>query len=138
MYTGDGGRMDDEGFVYVVDRIKDMIIGGGENVYSAEVENAMAQHTAVATCAVIGIPNVEWGETVHAVVVLKPGKSEGEKELIAHCKSLIASYKCPRSVAFATCCPFQAPVRCRRLYSESLFGRGMRAASHERPNQAPR
>ena len=69
MHTGDGGYMDEDGFVYVVDRVKDMIISGGENVYSAEVENALAQHPAVAQCAVIGIPSERWGEQVHAVVV---------------------------------------------------------------------
>ena len=65
--------MDEDGYVFIVDRIKDMIITGGENVYSVEVENALAQHPAVAQCAVIGIPDEEWGETVHAVVVPQPG-----------------------------------------------------------------
>ena len=69
MHTGDGGYMDEDGFVYVVDRVKDMIISGGENVYSAEVENALAQHPSVAQCAVIGIPSERWGEQVHAIVV---------------------------------------------------------------------
>ncbi len=73
MHTGDGGRMDDEGYVYVVDRIKDMIVSGGENVYSVEVENALAKHPDVASCAVIGVPDDEWGERVHAVVVPAAG-----------------------------------------------------------------
>jgi len=73
MHTGDGGYMDEHGFVFVVDRVKDMIISGGENVYSVEVENAVAQHPAVAQCAVVGIPDERWGEQVHAVVVLKNG-----------------------------------------------------------------
>src|SRR5580704_3924246 len=68
MHTGDGGYMDEDGYVYIVDRVKDMIVTGGENVYSIEVENALAQHPAVAQCAVIGIPDPEWGENVHAVV----------------------------------------------------------------------
>ena len=72
MHTGDGGRMDDNGYVFIVDRIKDMIITGGENVYSAEVENALASHPAVAAVAVIGVPDPDWGERVHAVVVLLP------------------------------------------------------------------
>ncbi|WP_315834301.1 long-chain-fatty-acid--CoA ligase [Bradyrhizobium prioriisuperbiae] len=97
MHTGDGGRMDDDGFIYVVDRVKDMIISGGENVYSIEVENALAQHPAVAQCAVIGIPNTQWGEQVHAVVVTKPGVQVTAEELIAFSKTLIAGYKCPRS-----------------------------------------
>ena len=98
MHTGDGGYMDEDGFVYVVDRVKDMIISGGENVYSVEVENAITQHPAVAQCAVIGIPDERWGELVHAVVVTKPGAKLSANELIEFCKTLIAGYKCPRSV----------------------------------------
>jgi long-chain acyl-CoA synthetase len=98
MHTGDGGYMDEHGFVYVVDRVKDMIISGGENVYSVEVENAVAQHPAVAQCAVIGIPDERWGEQVHAVVVLKSGAQVSDQELIEFCKTRIAGYKCPRSV----------------------------------------
>ena len=102
MHTGDGGYMDADGFVYVVDRVKDMIISGGENVYSAEVENALAQHPAVAQCAVIGIPNERWGEQVHAIVVTKNGASATSDELMEFCKTLIAGYKCPRSVEVTT------------------------------------
>ena len=94
--------MDDEGFVFVVDRIKDMIITGGENVYSAEVENAIYQHPAVAMCAVIGVPDEQWGERVHAVIALKPGQTTTETEIVAHCRRLIAGYKCPRSVSVRT------------------------------------
>jgi long-chain acyl-CoA synthetase len=102
MHTGDGGYMDDEGFVFVVDRIKDMIITGGENVYSAEVENAIYRHPAVAMCAVIGVPDEQWGERVHAVIALKPGQMTTEAEVIAHCRQLIAGYKCPRTVSLRT------------------------------------
>ncbi len=102
MHTGDGGYMDDDGFVYVVDRVKDMIISGGENIYSAEVENALAQHPAVAQCAVIGIPNERWGEQVHAIVVTKSGAGATPGELMEFCKTLIAGYKCPRSVDVTT------------------------------------
>ncbi|WOH84669.1 long-chain fatty acid--CoA ligase [Bradyrhizobium sp. BEA-2-5] len=98
MHTGDGGYMDEDGFIYVVDRVKDMIISGGENVYSVEVENALAQHPSVLQCAVIGIPSERWGEQVHAVVVMKSGASATPEELMEHCKVLIAGYKCPRSV----------------------------------------
>ena len=105
MHTGDGGRMDENGYVFIVDRIKDMIITGGENVYSAEVENALAGHPAVAACAVIGVPDAEWGERVHAVVVLLPETSATEDEIRAHCKSLIAGYKSPRSVEFVEALP---------------------------------
>ncbi|MBI3285149.1 MAG: long-chain-fatty-acid--CoA ligase [Burkholderiales bacterium] len=100
MHTGDGAYMDDDGFIFVVDRLKDMIISGGENIYSAEVENAIARHAAVAACAVIGIPDAAWGETVHAVIVSKPGAVSTADDIIGHCKSLIAGYKCPRSIAF--------------------------------------
>lgn len=100
LHTGDGGRMDEDGMLFIVDRVKDMIVSGGENVYSAETEQAVYQHPAVAECAVIGIPHDAWGEEVHAVVVLKPGESVTEAELIAHCKTLIAGYKCPKSVTF--------------------------------------
>ncbi|MEX0279779.1 MAG: long-chain-fatty-acid--CoA ligase [Arenibacterium sp.] len=100
VYTGDAGYMDEEGFIFLMDRLKDMIVSGGENVYSAEVENAIGQHPAVATSAVIGIPSEKWGEQVHAIVILKPGQSVTPEELQAHCHNLIAGYKCPRSVEF--------------------------------------
>jgi long-chain acyl-CoA synthetase len=105
MHTGDGGRMDEEGYLFIVDRMKDMIVSGGENVYSAEVENALAQHPAVAASAVIGIPSEQWGEAVHAVVVLKPGTKATAEELSAHCRGLIAGYKCPRSLEFRDALP---------------------------------
>ena len=98
MHTGDGGYMDSDGFVYIVDRVKDMIVSGGENVYSAEVENIVALHPAVAQCAVIGVPSDHWGEAVHAVVLLKDGATMVPEELIAFCHERLAGYKCPRSV----------------------------------------
>ncbi len=100
MHTGDMAYMDDDGFIYIVDRNKDMIISGGENVYSTEVETALYEHTAVKECAVIGIPHEQWGEQVHAVVVLHDNQQITEEELINHCKDLIAGYKCPRSISF--------------------------------------
>ena len=100
IHTGDGGYMDEEGFVYIVDRVKDMIISGGENVYSVEVENVIYQHPSVAECAVIGVPDEQWGERVHAIVRLKDGMALGAEELLEHCKGLIAGFKCPRSVDF--------------------------------------
>jgi acyl-CoA synthetase (AMP-forming)/AMP-acid ligase II len=105
MHTGDGGRMDERGYVFIVDRIKDMIITGGENVYSAEVENALASHPAVAACAVIGVPDPEWGERVHAVVQLLPGTHATVDEIRTHCKTLIAGYKSPRTVDFVDALP---------------------------------
>jgi long-chain acyl-CoA synthetase len=98
MHTGDVGYLDDDGYLFVVDRLKDMIITGGENVWSQEVENALASHPAVSLCAVIGKPDAFWGETVHAIVNLRNNTSATEADLIAHCRNLIAHYKCPRSV----------------------------------------
>ncbi len=99
MHTGDSGYFDDDGFLFIADRIKDMIISGGENVYSIEVENAISSHPDVAQCAVIGIPDQRWGEAVHAIVVARAG-ADGltAASIIAHCRPLIAGYKCPRSV----------------------------------------
>jgi long-chain acyl-CoA synthetase len=108
MHTGDGGYLDEDGFVYVVDRVKDMIISGGENIFSVEVENALALHPAVRQCAVIGLPHAEWMETVHAVVVLHDGQDAAPEQLIAHCRTLIAGYKCPRSVEFRSEMPISA------------------------------
>jgi long-chain acyl-CoA synthetase len=99
-YSGDGGYMDKEGFVYIVDRLKDMIISGGENVYSAEVENAISLMPGVAEVAVIGVPDERWGERVHAVIVPKQGATLTPAEVIEHCRVQIAGYKCPRSVDF--------------------------------------
>jgi acyl-CoA synthetase (AMP-forming)/AMP-acid ligase II len=108
MHTGDGGYLDDDAFLYVVDRLKDMIVSGGENIYSAEVENAMASHPAVAQCAAIGIPSEKWGETVHAVIVLKPGCMATGEEIQAHCRERIAGYKLPRSVEFREALPLSS------------------------------
>lgn len=98
LHTGDGAWMDEDGFVYIVDRIKDMIVSGGENVYSGEVENAIFQHEHVRECAVIAVPDPQWGEAVHAIVVPKDGLALDAETVIAHCRTLIAGYKCPRSV----------------------------------------
>jgi len=100
MHTGDAGRFDADGYLYVVDRTKDMIISGGENIYSTEVENALLQHPDVAQCAVIAVPHATWGEAVHAVIVPREGADLDADALIAHCRSLIAGYKCPRSIEF--------------------------------------
>ena len=102
VHTGDAGYMDDEGFVFLVDRVKDMIVSGGENVYSAEVENAAMNHPAVDQVIVIGIPSDEWGEQVHAEVILKEGMNATPEEIINKTKEYIANYKCPRSISFRT------------------------------------
>lgn len=98
LHTGDGGYQDEDGFVYIVDRMKDMVISGGENIFSVEVENAVIQHPEVEQCAVIGIPSDEWGETVHAVIVPATGKSPTLESIQEFCKQRIAGYKCPRSI----------------------------------------
>ncbi|MDM0111847.1 long-chain-fatty-acid--CoA ligase [Variovorax sp. J22R133] len=105
MHTGDAGYMDEDGFIFVADRIKDMIVTGGENVYSVEVENAVARHPSVQQCAVIAIPDEKWGERVHAHVVCKPGTTLTLAELQGHCKSMIASYKVPRSLELVESLP---------------------------------
>src|SRR5690606_8207028 len=101
-HTGDGGAIDDEGYVTISDRKKDVIISGGENVSSIEVEDALFSHPAVAEVAVIGVPDEKWGETVKALVVLAEGQSATEDELRAWCKERLAGYKCPTSVDFRT------------------------------------
>lgn len=100
--TGDEGHLDADGYLYLVDRVKDMIVTGGENVYSIEVENAISTHPAVAQVAVIGIPHPTWGEQVHAIVVLHPGSKASETELKDHARTTIAGYKVPKSVEFRT------------------------------------
>ncbi|HEY4167316.1 MAG TPA: long-chain fatty acid--CoA ligase [Reyranella sp.] len=99
-YSGDGATMDKEGFVFIVDRLKDMIISGGENVYSAEVENAISLMPGVGEVAVIGVPDDRWGERVHAIIVPKPGAGLTPDSVLEFCRSQIAGYKCPRSVDF--------------------------------------
>jgi len=96
--TGDMGRVDEAGFVFVEDRLKDMIISGGENIYSPEIERVLAEHPAVMEVAIIGVPHEKWGETVKAVVSLKPDTTATEAELIAWCQESLARFKCPTSV----------------------------------------
>jgi long-chain acyl-CoA synthetase len=100
LHTGDGGYLDEEGFLFIVDRVKDMIVSGGENVFSAEVENVIYQHPEIDQCAVIGIPSEKWGEQVHAIVVPKRGTTPTEESIVTFCREQIAGFKCPRSVSF--------------------------------------
>ncbi len=99
-HTGDQGEMQPDGYVVVSDRKKDVIISGGENVSSVEVEDCLYQHPAVAEVAVIGVPSERWGETVKALVVLRAGRSADEAELIGFCRDRLAHFKCPTSVEF--------------------------------------
>lgn len=98
--SGDAGFMDPDGYLFIVDRTKDMIISGGENVYSAETESALSTHPDVLDCAVIGVPDEKWGERVHALVRCRPGTAPMADALIAHCKAKIAGFKCPQSIEF--------------------------------------
>ena len=105
MHTGDAATMDDEGFVYIQDRVKDMIVSGGENVYPREIEDVLFQHPTVADAAVIGVPDEQWGESVKAIVVLKEGARASEDELIEYCRGKLAGFKRPRSVDFIEVLP---------------------------------
>jgi acyl-CoA synthetase (AMP-forming)/AMP-acid ligase II len=105
MHTGDSGFMDESGYVFIVDRMKDMIITGGENVYSVEVENVIASHPSVAMCAVIGLPDPVWGERVHVVVQPRPGTTVSLEELVAICREKISGYKSPRSLSLVDSMP---------------------------------
>lgn len=105
LHTGDMGEVDEQGFVFVVDRVKDMIVSGGENIYSREVENALLSHPEIADAAVVGGPDERWGEIVTAFVVRRAGSRLSEDDVIAHCRSLIAGYKRPRAVHFIDLLP---------------------------------
>jgi acyl-CoA synthetase (AMP-forming)/AMP-acid ligase II len=127
LHTGDAGYVDADGYLYIHDRVKDMIISGGENVYPAEVENVLFGHPAVADAAVIGVPDPRWGEAVKAVVVLQATSPATEAELIAYCRERIAHYKAPKSVDFVASLP--------RNPSGKVLKRVLRApywAGHER------
>jgi fatty-acyl-CoA synthase len=100
LYTGDMGRMDEDGFLYLVDRKKDLMISGGENIYPAEIERVLLEHSRILDAAVIGVPDPYWGERVKAFVVLKPGKVLTEEEVIRFCEEHLASYKKPKGVVF--------------------------------------
>ena len=119
-HSGDLVREDEEGFIYVVDRLKDMLISGGENVYPAEVERALVDHPGVAEVAVVGVPHPRWVETPLAVVVAAPGVEVSEAELIEHCRERLAGYKKPSAVVFVDDLPRNAAgkVLKRRLRDE--------------------
>ena len=100
LYTGDLATIDEDNYIYIVDRKKDMIITGGENVYSSEVERVLLSHADILEAAIIGVPDDKWGESVKAVVVCKDGKTLKEKEIMSFCREKLAAYKCPKSVDF--------------------------------------
>jgi len=130
MHTGDVGWMDDEGYVYLTDRLKDMIISGGENVYSVEVENLLATHPAVATCAVIGVPDETWGERVHTVVVPIAGATVTLDDLRAFCADRIAGYKAPRSMEVIDALPLSAAGKVLKRELRRPYWAGQERAVH--------
>ena len=98
--TGDGGYLDDEGYLFLTDRVKDMIVSGGENVYPIEVEEVLSQHPDVADVAVIGVPDEHWGEAVKALVIGRDGQAPSPADLLAFARARLAGYKLPRSIEF--------------------------------------
>jgi fatty-acyl-CoA synthase len=127
LYTGDLARVDEEGYFYIVDRAKDMIVSGGLNTYPAEVENVIYSFPKVSQAAVIGLPHKVWGEMVAAVVVPKPGERIEEGDLIEHCRENLADYKCPKTVIVSDALPLNAAGKVlKRLLREQYAG-------HEEP-----
>jgi len=100
--SGDSGHLDEDGYLYLTDRIKDMIISGGENIYPAEIERVLAEHPSLAEVAVVGVPDEKWGEVPKAVVVATHGHYVDEARVIAYCRAQLAGYKCPKSVDVVT------------------------------------
>jgi fatty-acyl-CoA synthase len=129
-HSGDAGYFDADGYLYIYDRVKDMIVSGAENVYPAEVENALFSHPAVADVAVIGVPDDKWGEAVKAVVVVKPGMTLCAEELSQHARTRIAGYKVPKSYDFVAALPRNASgkVLKRELRAPFWEGRGRQIA----------
>lgn len=124
MHTGDAGCLDAEGFLYIKDRVKDMILSGGENIYPREVEDALFSHPSVADAAVIGVPSERWGEEVKAIVVLASGRSASADELMDWCKGRIAAYKRPRSVEFMDALPRNASGKVLKRELREPFWKG--------------
>ena len=122
--SGDLGYIDEDGFLYIVDRLKDMIISGGFNVYAVEVEAALSTHPAVLMSAVVGVPHVEWGEAVHGEVVLRQGANASAAELIAHVKAKLGSYKAPKSINFVDSLPLSVVGKVLRRHVRDKYWQG--------------
>ena len=122
--TGDAGYMDKDGYLYIHDRIKDMIISGGENIYPAEVESAICDHADVAEVAVIGVPDEKWGEAVKAIVVMKPGKKATPSDIINFTRQRIAGFKTPKSVDFIEALPRNASGKILRRHLRDPYWAG--------------
>ncbi len=122
--TGDLARVDDEGYAYIIDRGKDMIISGGFDIHPTEVEQALYADPAVCEACVVGVPDPTWGEAVKAVVVLRDGQRASEAEVIAHCRSLLAGFKTPRSIDFVAELPRNAIGKLARQLVREAFRAG--------------
>ena len=129
-HTGDVGYQDEHGFFYIVDRKKDMIITGGFNVFSAEVEATIMSLPEVYECAVIGVPDEKWGEAVKAMIVVRSGKSIKEDAVLAHCKGRLGGLKSPKSVEFVADIPKTAAGKIDRKALRAPYWAGMRRAVH--------
>jgi fatty-acyl-CoA synthase len=123
-HSGDVATADDEGFLYIVDRVKDMIISGGENIYPAEVEKMLYEHPAVAECAVVGVPDEQWGEVGRAVVVLREGAVAGPDEILAFLDGRLARYKIPKSVVVVDSLLRNATGKLQRNRIKESYGHG--------------
>jgi acyl-CoA synthetase (AMP-forming)/AMP-acid ligase II len=130
LYTGDMAVMDEEGYITIVDRKRDMIITGGENVYSVEVENELYSHPAVLEAAVIGVPDEKWGEAVKAVIVLKEGQQATEEEIIQFCKERMAHFKAPKSVDFVPSMPRTGSAKIAKVALRDEYWKGMAKKVH--------
>jgi acyl-CoA synthetase (AMP-forming)/AMP-acid ligase II len=130
LHTGDAGYFDADGYLYIYDRLKDMIVSGGENVYPAEVENALFGHPAVADVAVIGVPDARWGEAVKAIVVRTPGAAVSAEELIAFARARIAGYKCPKSIDFVEALPRTASGKILKRELRAPYWQGQERQVH--------
>ena len=130
MHTGDLGAMDEDGFLYVLDRKKDMIKTGGENVYSPEVESVLCAHTAVLEASVIGVPHERWGETIRAVAVRRPGATLSELELIEWCRARLTHFKCPTSAVFTDVLPKGGTGKVQKNTLRERFGNPRSSASN--------
>jgi fatty-acyl-CoA synthase len=122
LHSGDVARVDEDGYYTIVDRWKDMYISGGENIYPAEVENVLYQMEAIAEVAVIGVPDETWGEVGRAVVVVKPGESLSEAQVIEFCRGKLAGYKIPKSVVFVQELPRNAAGKVLKRVLKERFG----------------
>jgi acyl-CoA synthetase (AMP-forming)/AMP-acid ligase II len=125
-HGGDLVKQDEEGYIYVVDRKKDMIVSGAENVYPAEIEGVLSTHPKIMECAAIGVFDKDWGESVKAVVVPKPGETLTQEEVIDFCKAHLASYKKPKSVDFVDALPRNAMGKVLKRVLREQYGKSVK------------